>query len=167
MNRKTLFTALACALLAFSMLGCGTSNHLQSIQLTVSGTPNGLFDVVGIGGTLQFVATGYYTSGKTHDLSNVVTYSVIPNPDGIPLPAPPLTVTMSPTGLMTAVNPAACTWHDSEPDPTKNKPQWSVTGGYIVTATFQGVTSQQAFTAVASATGDGPGGACGPDQVSQ
>src|SRR6266481_10026422 len=37
-KRKTLFAALACALLAFSMLGCGTTNHLQSVQLSTSPT---------------------------------------------------------------------------------------------------------------------------------
>src|SRR6202158_1790019 len=35
-NRKTLFPALACALLVFSMLGCGTTNHLQSVTLGAS-----------------------------------------------------------------------------------------------------------------------------------
>ena len=161
MKRKTLFAALACALLVFSMLGCGTTNHLQSIQITRVGS--GLFDLNGLGGTLQLVATGNYSDGKKRDLSNVVAWSVIVNPNGMALPNPPLTVTMSPTGLMTAVNPAVC----SEEHTSQDKPQWSVTGGYIVTASIQGVTSQQVFVSVASATGDGPGGACGPDQVSQ
>jgi hypothetical protein len=116
----------------------------------------------GIGGTLQFKATGNYSSTKIRDLTNVVVYLVTPDPSGVALPAPPLTVTMSPTGLMTAVQPAACTWHDSEPDVKDNKPEWSITGSYIVTATFQGVTSQQMFIPIASAVGDGPQGACGP-----
>src|ERR1035437_10662573 len=34
-NRQTLFSALACALLVFSM-GCGSTNNLQSIQLSAS-----------------------------------------------------------------------------------------------------------------------------------
>jgi hypothetical protein len=161
-KRKTLFAALACALLAFSMLGCGTTNHLQSITLTPASGGSGLFNIKGIGGTLQLVATGNYSSGKTKDLTNVVTYSVVPDPTGkIVPPAPPSTVTMSPTGLMTAVEPAICLWTDTNPDLTKT-PTWMLTGDYIVTATFQGVTSQQAFVAVASASGNGPNGTCGP-----
>jgi hypothetical protein len=162
-KRTTLFAAFACALLTFSLLGCGTTNHLQTIQLTTasSSATGGLFNVKGIGGTLQLVATGSYSSGQHKDLTSVVTYTVVPDPNGIALAKPPETVTMSKTGLMTAVEPAACTWHDDEPDLTKT-PSWVLTGSYIVTATFQGVTSQQAFVAVASLAGDGPGGACGP-----
>jgi hypothetical protein len=161
-NLKTLFAALACALLVFSMLGCGTTNHLQSITLTPASGGSGLFNVKGIGGTLQLVATGNYSSGKTKNLTSEVTYSVVPDPTGqIVPPAPPSTVTMSPTGLMTAVEPAICLWTDTTLDLTK-PPTWALTGDYIVTASFQGVTSQQAFVAVASAVGNGPGGACGP-----
>ena len=161
MTRKTFIAALGCALLATGLLGCGGSNKLQSITLTIGGK-GGTVNLKGIGGTLQFLATGNYSNSKTRDLTNVVAYSVIADPAGSALPAPPLTVTMSPTGLMTAVEPAVCTWHDSEPDPTQDKPQWSITGSYIVTVTFQGITSQPMFIPVASATGDGPGNACGP-----
>ncbi|MFY9562403.1 MAG: hypothetical protein WAQ52_19390 [Terriglobales bacterium] len=161
MKRKTLIAALGCALLATGLLGCGATNKLQTITLSVGGS-GGLFNLKGIGGTLQLVATGNYTNSQTRDLTNVVTYSVIPDPNyGFLLPAPPQTVTMSPTGLMTAVQPAVCTWHDTEPDPTKT-PTWVITNDYIVTASFQGVTSQQAFVAVASAAGDAPDGSCGP-----
>jgi hypothetical protein len=79
-NLKTLFAALACALLVFSVLGCGTTNHLQSITLTPASGGSGLFNVKGIGG-IQSVATGNYSSGKTKDLTNVVTYSVVPDPN--------------------------------------------------------------------------------------
>ena len=161
MKRKTLISALGFVLLASSLLGCGGSNKLQTILLTVGGN-GGLFNVKGIGGTLQLKVIGNYSNSKTKDLTNVATYSVTPDPLGIPLPSPPLTITMSNTGLMTAVEPAVCTWHDAEPDPTQNKPAWVLTGSYIVTASFQGVTSQQAFVAVASASGDGPSNACGP-----
>jgi hypothetical protein len=160
-NRKTFITALGCALLATSLLGCGGSNKLQSITLTIGGQ-GGTVNLKGIGGTLQFKATGNYSSTKTHDLTNVATYTVIPDPNGVPLDPPPLTVTLSPTGLMTAVEPAVCTWHDGEPNVADDKPQWSITGSYIVTVTYQGITSQPMFIPVASATGDGPGGACGP-----
>ena len=80
MKRKSLITALGCGLLAISLLGCGGSNHLQSITLSIGGT-NGFFNLVGIGGTLQLKATGEYGSTKTKDLTNVVTWSVVP--DGV------------------------------------------------------------------------------------
>jgi hypothetical protein len=161
-KRKSLITALGCGLLAISLLGCGGSNHLQSITLSIGGT-NGFFNLVGIGGTLQLKATGEYGSTKTKDLTNVVTWSVVPDgvdSNGVALSAPPLTVTMSPTGLLTAVDPAVCTWVNLQPDPTKD-PSWALTGSYKVTASFGGVTSQPVFVGVASAAGPGTG-ACGP-----
>jgi hypothetical protein len=163
-KRKALITALGCALLAISLLGCGGSNKLQTITLSIGGNTGGTFNLKGIGGTLQLKATGNFSNSKTRDLTNVVTYTIVPDPFLSPgLPTPPLTVTLDATGLMTAVEPAICTWHDSEPDPDKdNKPAWSIRGDYLVTASFDGVTSQQVFVAVASATGDGPFGACGP-----
>src|SRR6202790_5752352 len=88
-NLKTLFAALACALLVFSMLGCGTTNHLQSITLTPAAGGSGLFNIKGIGGTLQLVATGIYSSGKTKNLTQVVIYSVLPDPNGKIVPPPP------------------------------------------------------------------------------
>ncbi len=163
MKRKTLIAALGYALLATSLLGCGGSNKLQSITLSIGGG-GGLFNLVGIGGTLQLKATGNYSNSKTRDLTNVVTYTVVPDgvdSGGFPLPAPPLTATMSPTGLMTAVDPADCTWVNLEPDPAK-APAWALTGSYKVTATFQGITSQPVFVGVASAAGPPPTGACGP-----
>ena len=162
MNRKTFIAAMGCALLATSLLGCGGSNKLQSITLTI-GNGSGLFNLVGIGGTLQLKATGNYSNSKTHDLTNVVTYAVVPDgvdANGSALAAPPLTVTMSPTGLMTAVDPAVCTWVNLEPDPDK-PPSWALTGSYKVTATFDGITSQPVFIGVASAAGPGTG-ECGP-----
>jgi len=160
-NRKRLVTALGCALLATSLLGCGGSNKLQSITLGIGGT-GGFFNLAGIGGTLQLKATGNYSNSKTKDLTNVVTYAVVPegvDSTGAALNPPPMTVTMSPTGLMTAVEPAVCTWHNQEPDPTKPA-IWVLSGSYKVTVSFQGVTSQPIFVAVASAAL--PTGACGP-----
>jgi hypothetical protein len=170
-TRKKLFVALSIALAFVGLLGCGTSNHLQTITLSAAGT-SGLFNVKGEGGTLQLVATGNYSSSKTHDLTNVVTYTMTASGSQIaslspttyaPLPAPPQTATMSKTGLVTAVQPFACTWHDGEPNPNKdNKPSWFLAGSYQVVATYQGVTSQPVFVGVASAAGDGPSNACGP-----
>ena len=163
-NRKTIFAALACALLVFSMLGCGTSNHLQSITLTASGT-SGLFNVRGIGGTLQLAATGNYSSGKTNDLTNKVTYNIIVDPNnfltayGATLQAPQSnTITLNNTGLVTAIEPAACTWVDVAgiipPATTAPPPSWALSGDYEVTATFQGITSQPVFVGVASSVGN-------------
>src|SRR4029077_15054755 len=73
-NLKTLFAALACALLVFSMLGCGTTNHLQSVQLSTSKAsevPMGTLDLKGVGGTLQLYAWGNYSSGTQKLLNNV------------------------------------------------------------------------------------------------
>src|SRR5271170_60586 len=64
-NRKTLFAALACALLVFSMLGCGTTDKLKSIQLSSSNTAfatPGTLDLFGEGGTAQLYAWGNYSN---------------------------------------------------------------------------------------------------------
>jgi len=184
-NLKTLFAALACALLVFSMLGCGTTNHLQSITLgasLINGVPNttqsGFFTLKGNGGTIQLQAIGNYSSSKTKNLSNEVTYTMIVDPInnvdafGILLPAPGQTAQISVTGLVTAVDPATCTWVDISPDPTK--PAWFYSGAYAVTASFQGITSQPMYIPVASSSGDqfypaqppntenNPNGLCGP-----
>jgi hypothetical protein len=162
-KRTTFFAAFACALLIFSLLGCGTSNHLQSITLTAknSQATGGLYDLKGWGGTLQMVATGNYGSGKTRDLSNVVTYTVTPDgtdADGVALLAPPNTVQFSPTGLITAVDPTVCTFINLG---TTDKPVWALRGSYQVVASFQGVSSQPVFVAVASAITAGQT-QCGP-----
>jgi hypothetical protein len=184
-NRKTLFTALACGLLIFSLLGCGTSNKLQSITLgasLINGAPSksqpGFFTLEGNGGTIQLQAIGNYSSGKTHDLSNVVTYTMVVDPInnvdafGNPLPAPPQTAQISPSGLVTAVDPATCSWVDVSPDPTKFAFFYS--GDYKVTATFQGFTSQPLYIPVASSAGspvyngvaNNPTEQCGPAPTS-
>jgi hypothetical protein len=114
---------------------------------------------------LQLKATGDYSSTKTHDLTNVVTYTMTPlgtDLNLVPLPAPPLTASISATGLVTATPPFACSWHDAEPDVTQNKPAWVLYGSYQVIATYQGITSQPIFVGIASAAGDGPSSACGP-----
>ena len=171
-NRKTILAALACALLAFCMLGCGTTNHLQTITLT-SGNATGTFNVQGIGGTLQLVATGNYSSGKTFDLTNMVTYKVIVDPihnvDAfgntlIPPCATPCnvagqgTLEYSVTGLFTAVQPATCTYVDVAgiipPATTAPAPAWALSGDYMVTASFEGITSQPVFVGVASSVGN-------------
>jgi hypothetical protein len=180
-NRKTLFAALACALLVFSMLGCGTSNHLKSIQLSTSNTaetPPGTLDLKGIGGTLQVYAWGNYSSGGQKLLNNVnVVYNIAvtaDNPFAVDpttgatylLDAPPLTVQLSTTGLLTAVSPSACSWFNSAVAPA-TAPAWSMVGSYSVTATYSGLTSPPVFVAIASAPGvfdanTNKTGQCGP-----
>lgn len=179
MKRKTLFTALACALLTFSMLGCGTTNHLQSIQLSTSNaieTPGSTLDLKGIGGTLQLYVWGNYSSGKQRLLNNVggLSYQISITPNSmvlsgggyVPLTAlPPNTVEMSPNGLLTATTPFACTWIN-EAMPPATTPAWAVAGSYTVTATYSGSTTPPAFVVLASAVGiadsTNPSGACGP-----
>jgi hypothetical protein len=177
-NRKTLFAALACAMLTFSMLGCGTSNHLQSITLgasLINGVPPtgqaGFFSLNGLGGTIQLQAIGNYSSGKTKDLSNEVSYTMIVDPinnvddNDNPLSAPPQTAQISVTGLVTATDPAVCTWVNVAVPPATN-PAWAYVGDYRVIVTFEGITSQPVYIPVASAAGipsvTNPTGACGP-----
>jgi hypothetical protein len=197
-KRKTLFAALACALLVFSMLGCNalqTTNHLRSIQLNVAlingvapSGQNGFVTLQGNGGTIQLQAIGNYSSGQTKDLTNEVTYTVAVDPNAdiddedpaqlllppckvpdCPVPsAPPYTsgtVEYSPTGLITAVEPAVCTIVNVAILPAKT-PSWAYVGDYMVTASFGGFTSQPIFIPVASAVGVADpvntSGACGP-----
>jgi hypothetical protein len=176
-NRKTLFAALACALLVFSMLGCGTSNHLQSVQLSTSNTsevPMGTLDLKGVGGTLQLYAWGNYSSGTQKLLNNVnVTFKIAITPGsaawtgvmGDPNANPAQTVQLTPNGLLTAVTPFACTWINTAVPPA-TAPAWAIDGTYSVTATYLGFTSPAAFVVVASEAGiadtTNPTGACGP-----
>lgn len=171
MKRKIIFTALLCALL-FTLLGCGASNKLQTITISIADS-GGLFNVQGEGGTLQLKVTGNYSNSKTHDLTNVATYTIVPNgeyvtDDGLgnfvyfPLLDPPQTITLNKTGMATAVDPFVCTWVNLESDPTKTA-KWALSGSYKVTATFDGITSQPVYIAVASAVVGGQNnGACGP-----
>jgi hypothetical protein len=192
-NRKTLFAALGCTLLAVSMLGCGGTNKLKSVQLTASlingAVPTGQSGIVtlsGTGGTIQLLATGTYSGGKTQDLTKTVTYTVMVDPgnssDGAggtllppclapncPAPGTPPytngTLEYSVTGLITAVEPAECTFVNNAP-PTSSTPAWAYVGDYVVTAAIDGVTSQPFYIPIASAAGpvsmSNPSGACGP-----
>jgi len=179
-RRKAISASLA-GLLILSLLGCGTSNHLQSITLVVTEmngqpvkTQTGFYDLLGLGGTVQFAVLGNYSSGKQHDLTTVSKFTMIVDPDApfaidgsggfYNLPDPPLTAQISTTGLVTAVEPAACSWLNSNPD--GDKPAWAYVGDYKVTASFQGLTSQPIYLPLASAAGivsnSNPTGACGP-----
>jgi hypothetical protein len=186
-KRTQILTALTCALLALGTLGCGTSNKLQSITLTASlingeapTGQDGIYNLEGDGGTIQLLATGTYTSKATKNLTNAVTYNVMVDPNysedytGAPLlppcqapscpnpSTPPFTqgtVEYSTTGLITAVEPATCTW-------VEQGTGWFFQGAYQVTATYDGITSQPIYIPIASAAGPGQNGQCGPSSSS-
>jgi hypothetical protein len=156
---------LAALLIALSLIstGCGTSDKLASVTVSSkAASSGGFFNLAGEGGTLQLAATANYTSGKTVDITNFVTYTVTPQGDGNngALLAPPNTVTINATGLMTAVTPFDCSWTDDPAGATP--PSWLLTGSYQVVANYRGMVSQPVFVGVGSASGNGPGGACGP-----
>jgi len=173
-NRTTLLTALTCALLVFSMLGCGTTDKLQSIQLSTSNTTEsapGTQDLTGEGATLQLYTWGNYSNGKNQLLSGNIQYQIGITPNSVdqygnPLPTPPAGVALSPSGLVTAVTPFICTWQNSAAPPLTT-PAWGVSGSYSVTVTTQGLTSPPVYVAVASEAGldnngTNPTGECGP-----
>jgi|HubBroStandDraft_4_1064222.scaffolds.fasta_scaffold135494_2 hypothetical protein len=173
-NRKTLFAALACALLVFSMLGCGTTDKLKSIQLSTSNTAfatPGTLDLFGEGGTAQLYAWGNYSNGKQVLLGGSgLAYQIAVTPGstdqyGEPLPTPPTTVLMTATAYMTAVPTFICTWVN-EAQPPATSPAFALSGSYQVTATYGSFTSPPVFVAVASQSGivsfTNPTGECGP-----
>ena len=169
-NRKTLFAALACALLVFSMLGCGTTNHLQSIQLSVSNTSPGTgastyINLYGADAPGQFFTWGNFSNGSQKLLQgNGVVYQISITPGSntldyatdsyVPLTSdpnanPPQTVQLSPSGVVTAVTPFECTWANTAVPPA-TIPSFAYVGSYTVTATYQGMTTPPAFVPVAS-----------------
>lgn len=186
-NRTTLFAALACALLVFSMLGCGRTNNLQSVQLSTSSTSEndtaGL-SLTGISANIQLYAWANYSNGKAVLIHGTeVTWKIVLDPIynvdayGNPLPPPPEVVQLSATGLATAVDPAYCTWVDTAQVTTANpnpSPAWAISGAYDVTATFQGMVTPVVEIAVADTGGspeyppgdasnlNNPSGLCGP-----
>jgi hypothetical protein len=160
-NYKHILAAVLGAATLLVSSGCGTSDKLASITLSSSGNA-GFFEIQGEGGILQLVATANYTSGKTVDVTNFAVFTATPVGDTLsngPLQAPPNTMTMSPTGLMTAVQPFVCTFTNVG---TTDAPAYALVGSYQVTVTYKRITSQPVFIGVASRTGDGPSGACGP-----
>lgn len=191
MKRTKILAALACALLALGLVGCGATNQLKSITLnavaingsTASG--GGFITLEGLGGTIQLQAMGNYTGSASKDLTNQVTYTVVVDPlsqvplippcqpPSCPSPATPPytsgTVEYSSSGLITAVEPSVCTWVNSAQDPSTT-PAWSYDGDYVVTASLGGVTSQPIYIPVASGVGvvsdSNPSGACGPSTSS-
>jgi hypothetical protein len=161
---------LAAAVIALTLIssGCGTSDYVQSVTLsaTSGSAGGGVYNIIGWGGTLQLAVNANYHSGKVVPVTDAVTYVVTPqgtDDNGASLQAPPNTVTLSTTGMMTAVNPTVCTWTDEAP--TSSTPSWFLSGSYQVVANYKGMNSQPVFVAIASAAGttdqESPG-ACGP-----
>jgi hypothetical protein len=173
-NRKTLFAALACALLVFSMLGCGTSNKLQSIQLSTSNTQPGTgvgtyINLYGTNAPGQFFTWGTYSNGSQKLLggsglsyhiaitpgSQAINYSTTPY-SYMPLTSdpnanPPQTVQLSAGGVVTAVTPFECTWENFATPPITT-PSFAYVGSYTVTATYGGFTTPPAYVPIASST---------------
>jgi len=152
-RRTNIFAALACALLVFSLLGCGTTNHLQSITLSVSNTNPG--STAGNGFVLytnlpvQMYVWGNYSNGKQVLLyGNQRAYQIVSTPVGFPETGvfgdpnatPPGTVQLSSDGLLTPVLPAACSFANVAVSPATT-PSFESTGWYTVTATYQGFTT--------------------------
>jgi hypothetical protein len=162
--KRTIFCIASLSLLAVCLTSCGSTDNVRTIQLTTPST-----DLQGIGATAQLQVEGTYAYGPNRDLTNDVTYTVIVDPNsngtvGAPgiLPTPPNTITISKTGLITAVEPAVCTFNDVG---TATAPVWVLTGDYEITATYRGVTSQPVYIGVASAAGPAAApanGQCGP-----
>jgi len=170
-KRTILLATLFVAALFILVPGCGDPaiGTLESITLTAV-TSNKAVEVKGEGGTLQLVATGNYSTHATKDLTPHVTYTATPNGTDeslAPLPATsaadPKTISISTTGLVTAIPPFVCTFTN---EGTTTTPAWVLTGSYGIVATFGNITSQPVYVAVASAAGEAPpspdNGACGP-----
>jgi hypothetical protein len=174
---------LAALLVALSLIstGCGTSDYVQSLQLSAAGaTAGGSYNLPGVDSTLQLQVNTVYHSGKTVPVTNSITYQVStigcqssgdPNdPCGAApvalLPYGASSVPISPTGLMQAVA-AQCTWVDLPSGtppvlPTPPQYNWLYTGYYQITATYHGMVSNPIGVGVGSAAGNAPNGACGP-----
>lgn len=158
------------ATLPFLTSSCGTSDKIASVTISAAGQ-TGTVNLVGLGGTMQLQVLANYTSGKFIDETNYATYTV--TSEGYytdwntnvqyPMPASPLTVTINNTGLVTAVDPAVCSWISAVPDNTATT-GWAYTGWYEITATYRGFTSQPIDIPLASAANGQPteGGQCGP-----
>jgi hypothetical protein len=162
------------ATLPFLTSSCGNSDKIASVSISAvnsSGAETGTINLEGLGGTIQLQVLANYTSGKFVDETNYATYTITAegyytdysaNPaQNYPMPTPPLTVTINNTGMVTAVDPAICSWYNYG---TTQTPGWYYTGWYEITATYRGFTSQPIDIPVASAGNgqQGQNGQCGP-----
>jgi hypothetical protein len=179
-RRTNIFAALACALLVFSLLGCGTTNHLQSITLSVSNTnPNaGTGFTLYAGLPVQMYTWGNYSSGKQVLLyGNHLAYQIASTPFGFaetgtfgdPNATPPQTVQLSADGQLTPITPPACSFVDVSTG-TAPPPAFQTTGWYVVTATYLGMTTPPGAVYMATeglpSTATNPTGECGSPPTS-
>jgi hypothetical protein len=172
--KRTNIVAALLVTLTLISTGCGTSDYVQSVQLTATGPGNAAFsNLAGADGTIQLNTVAVYHSGKNVPVTNSVTYTVstVGTQDELsgyaPIPAyGPTTVPIDPTGLMTIVA-SLCTWVDlpSGTPPVLPTPpiyNWEYTGYYQVVAVYNGVSSQPVAIGAGSRAGNAPDGSCGP-----
>jgi hypothetical protein len=158
---------LAALLVALTLVatGCGSSDYVESVQLSATGASSGgFYNLVGIDGTLQLNVNAVYHSGKTVPVTNDSTFAVtsVDAGGGAPPAYGPSTVPINSTGVMTA-EIGLCTWTDlGNPQPTPPQYNWFLTGYYQIVATYKGMQSQPIAVGVGSAAGDAPDGSCGP-----
>jgi len=175
---KTIFAALACALLALTLVSCGVvkgqTNDLQSIQISTSNkseVPMSAQNLPGITNTIQLYAWGNYSNGKAVLLNDRggVTWSIVLDPvynedafgfslpDAFSASGTPQVVQLSSTGLLTAIDPAVCTWFDVAAIPPAGgtpPPTWVISGQYDVTVSYSGLTSPFVAVALSDTGGD-------------
>jgi hypothetical protein len=181
--KRISFVTLILIAIALLSSSCGTSDYMQSIQLTsTGGTAGGFYNLAGVDGTLQLQVLAVYHSGKMIDVTNNSTFTMTPvgsifttadatYPAGSAVPAAgPNTVTINPNGLMTGLA-QICTWEDGFTTTTTNgvttitydnPAVWEYTGYYQTVATYRGFTSQPVGVGLGIAESNAPGGGCGP-----
>jgi hypothetical protein len=169
-KRSTILGVLMLATLPFLTSSCGNSDKIASVSISSAGE-TGTINLYGLGATMQLQVLANYTSGKWVDETNYATYTV--TAEGYytdwstninyPMPTSPLTLTVNNTGMVTAVDPAVCSWQSAIQNNTGNT-GWAYTGWYEITATYRGFTSQPIDIPVASAANGQPteSGQCGP-----
>jgi hypothetical protein len=175
-HSRILVTVLSIAVLA-ALSGCGSSDKVESVSMSVVGASGGTVNLYGLGGTLQLQVMTNYTSGKVVNETNFATFTIAPqgvqynwNSSGTyttsPMPTPPQGITISPNGLITAVDPGICSWINVSS--SSSSPAWAYTGWYQITATNHGFTSNPVFIPLASAANGQPSanGLCGPQPTS-
>jgi hypothetical protein len=177
--KRLYFLATLVAAVLMLSSGCGTSDYLQSVQLSALGAEaGGTYNLPGVDGTLQLQATAVYHSGKSVPVTAAVTFTGTPHgqeagggslpPLTPPTPGQPGSGTewISSTGLMQTVLPL-CTWTDlasGNPPVLPTPPQynWVIDGYYQIVATYRGMQSNPIAVGIGSAAGNAPDGSCGP-----
>jgi hypothetical protein len=170
-KRTSFFVSLLFVAVVLLSTSCGTGDKIGSVSMTVAGT-TGVVNLAGLGGTLQLQVNANYTSGKFIDETNFATYTITAEgyytdytqspPAQVAMPTPPLTLNINSTGMITAVDPAVCSWVSTTGVPAT--PGWAYTGDYKIVATYRGFTSNPVFIPLASAANGQTGmqGQCGP-----